>query len=183
MMHGMLEFLLSDNPEALVLRDFFEFRIIPMMNVDGVISGNWRTGLAGDDLNRCFHNPSLGLHPSVLNLLNQVKKWQVNRKVAYFFDLHGHSTKPNVFTYGPELSNFDPLNDHTKVFPKLISNASEMFAFKSCSFVIKKFKKTTARAIFLEKLGVKFSYTVEASTSCWKDSKQKTRYFTFGDYK
>ena len=31
------------------------FKIIPMVNVDGVILGNFRTNLMGRDLNRMFH--------------------------------------------------------------------------------------------------------------------------------
>jgi hypothetical protein len=38
MLQGMLEFLLSD--EAADLRRNFVFRIIPMLNIDGVIFGN-----------------------------------------------------------------------------------------------------------------------------------------------
>lgn len=40
MMKGLLDFLLSDTFEAKLLRDNFVFKIIPMINVDGVINGN-----------------------------------------------------------------------------------------------------------------------------------------------
>ena len=33
------------------------FKVIPMVNVDGVVFGNYRTGIVGKDLNRCF-NPN-----------------------------------------------------------------------------------------------------------------------------
>jgi cytosolic carboxypeptidase protein 2/3 len=33
------------------------FKIVPMVNVDGVVLGNFRTGLIGRDLNRLFSNP------------------------------------------------------------------------------------------------------------------------------
>jgi cytosolic carboxypeptidase protein 2/3 len=52
MMHGMIDFLLSNDIKAKLLRDIFEFVVVPMLNPDGVILGNFRTGLAGDDLNR-----------------------------------------------------------------------------------------------------------------------------------
>lgn len=38
MIKGMLEYLISD--EAAELRKHFVFRIIPMLNIDGVIYGN-----------------------------------------------------------------------------------------------------------------------------------------------
>lgn len=47
MMRGVIEFLVSKAPEAKVLRENFVFKIIPMLNPDGVINGNYRCSLAG----------------------------------------------------------------------------------------------------------------------------------------
>ena len=47
MMKGIIDFLVSQAPEAQVLRDCFEFKIVPMQNPDGVINGNYRCSLAG----------------------------------------------------------------------------------------------------------------------------------------
>jgi cytosolic carboxypeptidase protein 2/3 len=33
------------------------FKLIPMINIDGVIHGNYRTSLIGCDLNRRWKNP------------------------------------------------------------------------------------------------------------------------------
>jgi len=52
MMHGVLDFLTSDDPEASALRDRYVFKVVPMLNPDGVINGNYRCGLVGADLNR-----------------------------------------------------------------------------------------------------------------------------------
>ena len=38
-MQGILDFLVNDDPKAGQLRDIFVFKIIPMLNVDGVVSG------------------------------------------------------------------------------------------------------------------------------------------------
>ncbi len=58
MMKGAVEFLLSDDPEAETLRDACVFKIVPMLNPDGVIQGNYRCSLAGCDLNRRYACPS-----------------------------------------------------------------------------------------------------------------------------
>jgi len=59
LMQGAMEFLSNpDNEEAAFLRDRFEFKIIPMMNPDGVIYGNYRCSLSGVDLNRQWSQPS-----------------------------------------------------------------------------------------------------------------------------
>jgi murein tripeptide amidase MpaA len=65
MMKGVLEFLISQAPEAKVLRENFVFKIVPILNPDGVINGNYRCSLAACDLNRKWTKPSKTLHPSV----------------------------------------------------------------------------------------------------------------------
>ena len=47
MMHGIIDFLTSDNAVAVTLRRRFLFRIVPMLNPDGVINGNYRCSLSG----------------------------------------------------------------------------------------------------------------------------------------
>ncbi len=42
MMKGVLDFITSDHPDALYVRDNFVIKIIPMINPDGVIVGNYR---------------------------------------------------------------------------------------------------------------------------------------------
>jgi len=49
---GVLNLLLGESKEAIYLRSRCIFKIVPMMNPDGVIFGNFRTNLAGVDLNR-----------------------------------------------------------------------------------------------------------------------------------
>uniref|UniRef100_A0A8C2JI97 Peptidase M14 domain-containing protein n=1 Tax=Cyprinus carpio TaxID=7962 RepID=A0A8C2JI97_CYPCA len=56
MMQGFLEFLLSDLPDARLLREIFIFKIIPMLNPDGVVVGNYRCSLTGRDLNRNYRS-------------------------------------------------------------------------------------------------------------------------------
>lgn len=66
MMRGVLYFLTDpESEEANLLRENFVFKIIPMLNPDGVINGNYRSSLAGCDLNRRWKNPSDVLHPTI----------------------------------------------------------------------------------------------------------------------
>ena len=69
MMEGLLDSLLnpSDGEKELVrnLKDHFEFYIVPMLNVDGVINGNYRCSLAACDLNRQWLKPGKTLHPAI----------------------------------------------------------------------------------------------------------------------
>ena len=47
-----MEFLLGNSIEAKILRENFIIKVIPMLNIDGVINGNYRCNLSGVDLNR-----------------------------------------------------------------------------------------------------------------------------------
>eukprot|EP00703_Trepomonas_sp_PC1_P002213 JAP94393.1 Cytosolic carboxypeptidase 6 [Trepomonas sp. PC1] len=55
--HGILEYMLSNNPKAKFLRNNVQFKIVPMINPDGVFSGYYRTNSHGYDLNRNYYEP------------------------------------------------------------------------------------------------------------------------------
>jgi len=48
----MLKYIVSNDPDAVKLRQKFIFLLIPCMNPDGVILGNSRVNVLGYDLNR-----------------------------------------------------------------------------------------------------------------------------------
>ena len=61
----LIEFITGDSKEARELRECFVWKLIPMLNPDGVINGNYRCSLAGVDLNRKWDNPSKQWHPTI----------------------------------------------------------------------------------------------------------------------
>jgi len=66
-MEHIMDFLVGNSPEAKILRDTFVFKIVPMLNPDGVLVGNYRCNLAGVDLNRQWIDPGKKLHPSIFH--------------------------------------------------------------------------------------------------------------------
>lgn len=101
MIQGVIDFLLTpNNKEAQALRETFIFKIIPMLNPDGVINGNYRCNILGVDLNRRWLNPSKLLHPTIYYAKMLAKSCNNDHSIIVFCDMHGHSKKRNVFMYG-----------------------------------------------------------------------------------
>lgn len=57
-----------------LLRDAFIFKIVPMLNPDGVIVGNYRCSLAGRDLNRNYKTVLKDSFPPIWHVRNMVRK-------------------------------------------------------------------------------------------------------------
>lgn len=163
-MQGLIEFLTSEFPHAKHLRSCYVFRIVPMLNPDGVIVGNYRTSLSAVDLNRVYKAPRADLFPTVYHTKAMIKKFMKERNVLLYVDLHGHSRKRNVFMYGchtPHCNHHHLLKEHT--FPFLLSQqAPQMFDFGSCKFCISRCKESTGRVV-IWKMGVENSFTMESS--------------------
>lgn len=73
MMEGFLKELISDSDYGKNLRDAFVFKIVPMINPDGVVQGNYRFSGSGFDLNRKWKKGNHKYHPEVILLRDYIK--------------------------------------------------------------------------------------------------------------
>ncbi|XP_026221723.1 cytosolic carboxypeptidase 4 [Anabas testudineus] len=175
-MKGTLEFLCSNDPVAQILREAFIFKIIPMLNPDGVINGTNRCDLNGEDLNRQWAKPDPVLSPTIyhtkgfLYYLNSI-----GRTPLVFCDYHGHSRKKNVFLYGCSVketlwqsgSSVDTAglkeDPGYRTLAKALDRIAPAFSFNSCNYLVEKSRSSTARVVVWREIGVLRSYTMEST--------------------
>lgn len=193
-MKGTIDFLLSKRPAAQLLRETFIFKIVPMLNPDGVINGCHRCSTAAEDLNRRWDNPCPRLHPTIYHTKGLLQYMQMIGKVPLVFcDYHGHSRRKNIFIYGccPTLSYIpndtknpactgNKTEDNSfKTLPRILHLMSPVFSWQNCSFVVEKAKETTARVVVWRQIGVIRSYTMESSyCGIDKDGKYKDQHIS-----
>ena len=157
---GAIELLLGESAEAKYLRDNFIIKVIPMVNVDGVICGNSRTSLAGCDLNRRWVNPNEYLYPEIYFLKELIYKFSKKNKVEYIIDFHGHFGAFNSFFYS---NNSKENIELCRKFPFICGKISEIIQFKKSRFKMPKYKKGTGRINLYKELDIENIVTLETS--------------------
>lgn len=165
-MNGLLKFLVNDSEVSLNLRNKYIFKIIPMLNPDGVYFGCHRTSLAGVDLNRQWKEPNAATTPTIYRakhfFRHLITKLQRTPIVIIILtqiacDIHGHSRKKNVFMFGNSIQPEEPS------LPQIFSQICENFDMTSCAFSNDPAKEGTARVVWLKEFGILQSYTLESS--------------------
>lgn len=200
-MHGLLDALaggrdestprVADVSRALLQR--FVFKIVPMLNPDGVLMGNHRCSLAGVDLNRDYLHPEPETNP-VIYSLKQLLRHHMQREqrpVTLFTDFHGHSRATNFLIYGctqataaatskgkkkgapEECASLGGEGDGgppppdpfapEKILPTVLSNVCPSFSISQSSFATAKSKRNTGRVVMHQQFGIRMSYTVEGT--------------------
>ncbi|XP_068524999.1 cytosolic carboxypeptidase 3 isoform X3 [Anas acuta] len=181
-MKGLLDYILGNSHKAQRLRDTFVFKVVPMLNPDGVIVGNHRCSLTGKDLNRKYKCKVKKCYPSIWYTRNMIRRVMEKRDIFLYCDIHGHNRKQNVFMYGcereqqPKAPYLQP-----RAFPLLLSkNCPDKFSFPDCRFRVRKSKEGTGRVV-MWKMGINNSYTLEASICGSKLGWRQSTHFDMKD--
>ena len=170
--HGLIDFLLSENPCALRLREHFIFFVVPMLNPDGVARGYSRLDQNGNNLNRCYVSPTAEQHPTVLSVKGVFEHLQATYASRFFayLDFHSHASQRRAFAFGnpqpPQLFGWN------RLFTRLVGLHSSNFDSELCRFSRADMlaKEGTSRVLFGGAL--LHSYTIEVThcTSCEVES-------------
>ena len=140
-------------------------KLFPCLNADGVVCGNYRSSLAGVDLNRQWALPSPEIHPEVNLIKSHLSRFSKERELLVYCDPHCHSKKVNSFIYGCNTAANGGFTSWTKtrLLPRIIAKQTHLFNIQDCRFRVDPDKIGTARVIVWKELGVTNSFTLENS--------------------
>ena len=133
---GAIHFLLrSNDPRALALRARYIFKIIAILNPDGVCHGHYRADTRGVNLNRMYVAGIVNrdLHPSVAAYMSLVRKLQADGDLALVVDMHAHAGRRGCFFYGTRLDN-EADRVESALFAKLVAKNTPWFDYDGCNW-------------------------------------------------
>jgi hypothetical protein len=146
-----------------------------MLNIDGVVNGNYRTSLVGVDLNRRWKRPLKFVHPVIFHFKELIHDFSKKYKIALIADLHGHSRSHNIFAYGCH----DPIHPELcKLYPFMLSKISPVFSFAGCRFKMQRSKESTLRMSLYKEIGISNVFTIESSFCGSAIGKYSGKHFT-----
>lgn len=170
MLDSIIQCILAKDLKGNALRNQFVFKIVPMLNPDGVSRGHFRVDQNGINLNRCYAYPSMLDHPSIYAVKVYIENI-IAQKVCFYLDLHAHGSRKSCFVFGNCLSVPEQVDN--ELFGKLLELNSQYFDYSESDFNQKNMtakdpkdhhsKEGSGRVAFYKSIGITYSYTVEAS--------------------
>ena len=173
MLNSIIKLLTNpNNPLTFLLLSNFIFKIIPIINVDGVSNGHFRLDTTGINLNRCYINPSNINDPEIYAIKSLFMFYCKEYSIRYYFDLHADMNVKGVYTFGNAITDF---LDHVEnvVFSLIYRINCSNVNWKRCTFsegcmkTKNKYdlesKEATGRVRFYRLTGIIHSYTVEST--------------------
>eukprot|EP00903_Cladosiphon_okamuranus_P005485 g5469.t1 len=180
---GILRFLLDPgDPRAAELRRRFIFKMVPLLNPDGVAAGHFRQDLYGNNLNRHYLTPDAEEHSSVYAakavVMHHAARPAGRGRLTVYLDLHAHASARGCFIYGNHLPSLEDQAEN-QLLPLLMTLNTPHFDFSSCNFTLKHMSRVdsgdaglsaegTGRVFYGRHAGVLRSYTLECNYNTGK---------------
>lgn len=131
---GIIDLLLDPkDPRARELRKRFVFKIIPMLNPDGVYRGHFRMDEFGKNLNRYYLEPSKVFQPAIFATKELMNMYVRTSTISLYLDLHAHASKRGCFIYGNVMDSIDD-QVQNQLYCKLIAMNTPHFDYEGCLF-------------------------------------------------
>lgn len=141
---GLIEFLLSTDPRATALREIAFFHIVPMINPDGVVHGNYRDNAKGINLNRFWNNADETNSPEVFAVMRALDNAVASgESLDMFIDFHSDSCAQEHYAFHAA-PNHQPhgyhapeqyFHDVVRFLNLVAANAPEFLPGKGMTFI------------------------------------------------
>lgn len=104
---GIINYLLSkDDYQAHLLRKYFVFVIVPMLNPDGVSNGHCRMDMLNQNLNRYYKNADPIKQPSCYSVMKICEHYSKDKRLFMYLDLHAHPANKGNFIFGNAIFDY-----------------------------------------------------------------------------
>jgi len=137
LLEGLVNYLISEDEAAKTARAKFVYKVIIMMNPDGVFNGTSRYNMEMEDLNNIWLNEQK-MQPEVQGVQGWVEAWYAEgNKIDMFLDIHNHTQfyRYNVFIFKDhEIDSLVP--DMNEYWPSRIWHSE--FEGSSCAYFYQK---------------------------------------------
>ena len=131
---GMFDFLLDPKDlRAIALRKKFVFKLVPLLNPDGVYRGHFRMDQFGNNLNRYYTAPNPNAHPTIYAAKLLLELYATKYNLGLYIDCHAHASKRGCFIYGNVLDDLDD-QVQNQLFCQLIAMNTPHFDYEGCLF-------------------------------------------------
>jgi hypothetical protein len=123
----------KDDLCAKALRANYVFKLIPMLNPDGVYRGHFRMDQYGHNLNRYYNTPDASTQPSIFAAKSLLDHYAKQQTLSVYLDFHAHASKRGCFIYGNVLDSIED-QVQNQLFCKLIAMNTPHFDYEGCLF-------------------------------------------------
>jgi hypothetical protein len=98
---GALDLLMDPaDKRARELRKRFVFKLVPILNPDGVFRGHFRMDQFGNNLNRYYTAPDRKIQPTIFGAVSLLDLYAGRKLLSACIDMHAHASKRGCFIYG-----------------------------------------------------------------------------------
>ena len=137
-LNGAIKLLLNNSEDSKLLLKHFVFKIVPILNPDGVYHGHFRKDRFIQNLKRFYKRPCKNKQPTCFAIRNLMTNFSDTSRMIFFSDFHAHSGLRNCFVYGNHCNYVRQVE--ARVFTKIYSKICDGFGYNDCDFSLYQMK-------------------------------------------